>query len=46
MPLDLHGVAATFQCLIAKVLASHQGYTAAYYTDNVVVYSGTWEEHL
>lgn len=45
MSFGLHGVAMMFQHLMDKVLAQHGGYAAAY-INNMVVYSGTWEEHL
>ncbi|MBN3289911.1 POL2 protein, partial [Polypterus senegalus] len=45
LPFGLHGAPATFQRLVDRVLTPHQSYSAAY-LDDVVIYSGTWEEHL
>lgn len=45
MPFRLHGAPATFQRLMDNVLAGCDQYAAAYFYD-VVIYSGTWREHL
>ncbi len=45
MPFGLHGAPATFQRLMDNVLAGCDQYAAAY-LDDVVIYSGTWREHL
>ncbi len=45
MPFGLHGAPATFQRLMDCVLAGCEQYTAAY-LDDVVIYSGSWQEHL
>lgn len=45
MPFGLHGAPATFQRLMDRVLAGCDQYAAAY-LDDVVVYSGSWQEHL
>ena len=45
MPFGLHGVPATFQRLMDKVLQGLEDYAAAYIND-LVIHSTTWEEHL
>lgn len=45
MPFGLHGAPATFQRLMDRVLAGCEQYAAAY-LDDVVIYSGSWQEHL
>ncbi len=45
MPFGLHGAPATFQRLMHHVLAGCEQYAAAY-LDDVVIYSGSWQEHL
>ncbi|RXN24948.1 hypothetical protein ROHU_005997 [Labeo rohita] len=45
LPFGLHGAPATFQRLMDQVLAGCEQYAAAY-LDDVVIYSGTWQEHL
>lgn len=45
MPFRLHGVAATFQQLMNRVLQPHDQYAAAY-IDDIVIYSASWEDHL
>ncbi|KYO45417.1 hypothetical protein Y1Q_0015088 [Alligator mississippiensis] len=40
MPFGLHGVAATFQRLMDRLLAPHAGYAAAY-IDDIIIYSPT-----
>lgn len=45
MPFGLHGAPATFQRLVDRVLKGAEQYAAAY-IDDIVVYSGTWEDHL
>uniref|UniRef100_A0A669D934 Gypsy retrotransposon integrase-like protein 1 n=1 Tax=Oreochromis niloticus TaxID=8128 RepID=A0A669D934_ORENI len=53
MPFGLHGAPATFQRLVDRVLRGAEQYAAAYcsaplnaYIDDIVVFSGTWEDHL
>lgn len=43
MLFSFNGAVATFQQLIGWVLATHQGYAAAY-IDNIVVYSEGWDQ--
>uniref|UniRef100_A0A9J7ZIR3 Gypsy retrotransposon integrase-like protein 1 n=1 Tax=Cyprinus carpio carpio TaxID=630221 RepID=A0A9J7ZIR3_CYPCA len=45
MPFGLHGAPATFQRLMDRVLTGCEQYAAAY-LDDVVIYSGSWQEHL
>lgn len=45
MPFGLHGAAATFQRLVDKLLIPHSSYVTAY-IDDVIIYSGSWEEHV
>lgn len=45
MPFGLHGAPATFQRLMDCVLVGCEQYAAAY-LDDVVIYSGSWQEHL
>lgn len=45
MPFGFHGVVATFQHLMDKVLNPHQGYAAAY-IDDVIIFSHSWPQHL
>uniref|UniRef100_A0A669FBS4 Gypsy retrotransposon integrase-like protein 1 n=1 Tax=Oreochromis niloticus TaxID=8128 RepID=A0A669FBS4_ORENI len=45
LPFGLHGAPATFQRLMDKVLCGLSAFTCAY-LDDVVVFSGTWEEHV
>ena len=45
MPFGLQGAPATFQRLIDSLLRGVGDY-AAVYLDDLVVYSGEWEEHL
>lgn len=45
VPFGLSGTTATFQRLMGRLLAPHQEFMAAY-IDDVVVYSGSWKEHL
>lgn len=45
MPFGLHGATTTFQWLMNKVLQSHDQYAVAY-IDDIVIYSGSQEEHL
>ena len=41
----LFGAPATFQRLMDRVLRPHAAYAAAY-IDDIVIYSGTWEQHM
>lgn len=45
MPFGLHGAPATFQRLMDCALMGCEQY-AAVYLDDVVIYSGSWQEHL
>ncbi|KAI2652490.1 Retrovirus-related Pol polyprotein from transposon 17.6 [Labeo rohita] len=45
LPFGLHGAPATFQRLMDVVLRPHQSYAAAY-SDDVVIPSEHWDEHL
>ena len=45
MPFGLNGAPATFQRLMDRVIRGMSEYTAAY-LDDLVVYSGTWKDHL
>lgn len=45
MPFGLSGAPGTFQQLIDKVLKGHESYSAAY-LDDVIIYSGNWEDHI
>nr|XP_033811906.1 uncharacterized protein LOC117365533 [Geotrypetes seraphini] len=45
MPFGLHGAAATCQRLVREVLRDHHGYADAY-IDDIVIHSGTWEQHV
>lgn len=45
MPFGLHGAPPTFQRLMDQVLHGLSDFTSAY-LDDVVIFSGTWEEHL
>ena len=45
MPFGLHSAPATFQRLMNQVLRDCQSFAGAY-IDDIVVYSGSWEEHL
>ena len=45
MPFGLHSAPETFQQLINQVLRDCQSFAGAY-IDDIVVYSGSWEEHL
>lgn len=45
MPFGLHGVSATLQRLVDKVLCGVSDFALAYLHD-IVIYSNTWEEHL
>lgn len=45
MRFGLHGAPATFQHLMDKVLQGYEAFSAAY-LDDVVIFSGTREEHV
>ena len=45
MPFGLHGVAATFQRLMDKILSPVKDFAGAY-IDDILIYSKNWEEHL
>lgn len=45
MPFGLHGMASLFQYLMDRILATQQEYAAAY-IDGIVIYLGTWEQHV
>lgn len=45
MPFGLQGAATTFQWLMNTLLNPHHQYTPAY-TDDIIIYSPTWEDHL
>ena len=45
MPFGLNGAPSTFQRLIDKVLKGLDSYCAAY-LDDVIIYSGNWEDHI
>ena len=45
MPFALSGAPGTFQRLMDKVLKGHESYSAAY-LDDVIIYSGNWEDHI
>ena len=45
LPFGLFGAPATFQRLMDRVLRPHAAYAAAY-IDDIVIYSGTWEQHM
>ncbi|KAI4901393.1 hypothetical protein NFI96_008728 [Prochilodus magdalenae] len=45
MPFGLHGAAATFQRMMDAVLKGTEDFAASY-LDDVVIYSGSWQEHL
>ncbi|XP_035988756.1 uncharacterized protein LOC118561082 [Fundulus heteroclitus] len=45
LPFGLHGAPATFQRLMDQVLNGCDNYACAY-LDDIVIYSGSWEEHL
>ena len=45
MPFGLHGAPATFQRMMDNLLTGANEYAAAY-LDDLVIYSGTWEQHL
>ena len=44
MPFGMKNSPASFQRLINKVIADHEGCEA--YIDDVIIYNDTWEEHL
>ena len=44
MPFGMKNAPATFQCLINTVISGLEGCNA--YSDDVVIYSDTWEKHL
>lgn len=44
MSFGLHRAADSFQCLMDKILTLHQEYASAY-IDNILIFSGEWEEH-
>lgn len=41
----LHGVAATFQRIMNKVLVLNQDYAVAF-TNNMIIFASNWENHL
>lgn len=43
--MELHGAAATFQCLMDQILSLYQNCLAAYISD-VIIFLSTWEQHL
>lgn len=45
MPFRSHGSAATFQCLVDKILNPYQNYVGVY-VDNIIIFSSTWKQHL
>ena len=45
MPFGLHGAPATFQRIMDSLLNGIGSYSAAY-LDDLVIYSGNWQEHL
>lgn len=45
MPFGLHGAPATFQRIMDSLLNGAGSYSAAY-LDDLVIYSGNWQEHL
>ena len=45
LPFGVHGAPATFQRLMDRVLRPHRAYAAAY-IDDIVIHSGSWEDHL
>lgn len=45
VPFGLHGVAATFQRLVDKLLVPRTHYAAAY-IDDIIIFSSSWEELL
>lgn len=45
MPFGLHGAAATFQRLVDKALVGCETFARAY-IDDIIVSSGSWNEHL
>lgn len=44
MPFGMHNAPATFQCLVNTVLSGVDG--CEVYLDDIVIYSGSWVEHL
>ena len=45
MPFGLKGAPTTFQCMMDMLLTGLGEYSSAY-IDDIIVFSGTWEEHL
>ena len=45
MPFGLHGVPTTFQRMMDILLRGINDYAAAY-LDDLVVFSGSWKEHI
>ena len=45
MPFGLQGAPATFQRMMDRVLEGLREYTSAY-LDDLIVFSGTWRDHL
>lgn len=45
IPFNFLGAAMTFQRLMNRILRPHHQYAVAY-TDSIIVYSPTWEDHL
>jgi hypothetical protein len=46
MPFDLCNALATFMRLNNDVLRPYHDSFVAFYLDNILVYSATWEEHI
>ena len=46
MPFGLHNAPATFQRLMNHILRDCQSFARAYYIDDIVIFSQSWEEHV
>ena len=45
LPFGVHGTPTTFQRMMDRILRPHRLYAAAY-LDDIIIHSGTWDEHL